>query len=650
MAPDTRPPRRSISTLALRALGVALLLQGCAGPLIAPADPEAETRALIAQLQGPDIDVQAADLWLNLAERSLPPKRQAYVLAAIQRLTQAKLADNAAQLIETTDLQGADADTAANFIERRVALRTAAGDLSGALAALQPLPPDASPDVRRRLNALRIELLEQDQQPLAAAYARIDHHRLLTAPEQRRDNNARIAAALNGLSVAQLDQRLAQTPDTAVRGWLALTRLGKTHALTPERLRTALAAWQAQFADHSAGGDWLNDWLTQQQQPIQGPRAVAVLLPLSGRLADIGATLRDGLMTAYFELPAADRPTLTFFDTEVAGGLNAYLNAYDQGAEAVIGPLRKTLVDEIAQSQGVLPIPVLALNRSASPARTDDLYQFGLAPEDDAVAVAQTAFAQGLRKALVIAPVGDWGDRVTDSFATAFTAAGGQVLAAERLSRDLSDLATPLQRLLKLDESHRRHRTLQAVTDTRLDFQARRRADADLIFLAAFPRQARLVKPLLRFYQAETLPVYATAHVYSGRPDPIQDQDLQGVIFSELPWLTQPQRFQTAQQQLLRAWPSGARQRSRFIALGFDALNILPYIRHLRDAPGHAISGATGDLFADASGVLHRRPDWARFNQGRAVALNRPPADAAPSSAPIAQQQPITTVVANPGG
>ena len=105
-----------------------------------------------------------------------------------------------------------------------------------------------------------------------------------------------------------------------------------------------------------------------------------------------------------------------------------------------------------------------------------------------------------------------------------------------------------------------------------------------------------------------------------------------------------------AQQQLLRAWPSGARQRSRFIALGFDALNILPYIRHLRDAPGHAIPGATGDLFADASGVLHRRPDWAQFNQGRAVALNRPPADAAPSNTPIAQQQPITTVVANPGG
>ena len=84
--------------------------------------------------------------------------------------------------------------------------------------------------------------------------------------------------------------------------------------------------------------------------------------------------------------------------------------------------------------------------------------------------------------------------------------------------------------------------------------------------------------------------------------------------------------------------------------LGFDVFNILFYICYLCDVLGYVIFGVIGDLFADASGGLHRRPDWAQFNQGRAVALNRPPADAAPSNTPIAQQQPITTVVANPGG
>lgn len=645
MAAATRYPIRSIYAPALCAL---LLLQGCAGPLLAPPDPETETRALIDRLQGPDIDAQAADLWLDLAERSLPPDRQRYVLAALERLTQADLDERAEQLIETTDLQGADADTAADFIERRVTLHAAAGDFGSALALLTTVPPGITDTRRERLSTLRIDLLEQDQQPLAAAYARIDHHPLLTTPEQRRHNNDRIFAALSQLSVAQLDQRLAHDPAAAIRGWLQLTRLGKANALHPERLIDALAAWQLSFTDHPATGDWLNDWLTQQQQPIRWPRTVAVLLPLSGRLANIGTTLRDGLMTAYFELPPADRPTLMFYDTEVEGGLRAYLNAYRQGAEAVIGPLRKPLVDEIAQSEG-LPIPALALNRSTRPAHSDRLYQFGLAPEDDAVAVAQTAFSQGRRRALVVAPAGDWGDRVTGSFTSAFTAAGGEVLAIERLSGALSDVTAPLQRLLKLDESHRRHHRLQTVVNARFGFQARRRADADMIFLAAFPRQARLVKPLLRFYQAENLPVYATAHVYSGHPDPIQDQDLQGIRFSELPWITRPQHFRTVHQQLLRAWPDGARQRNRFIALGFDALNILPYLDRLRDAAGDTLPGATGALSADASGILHRQPDWARFDQGRAVALNHRPGNDAPSNTQAAQR-PITTVVVNAGG
>ena len=120
------------------------------------------------------------------------------------------------------------------------------------------------------------------------------------------------------------------------------------------------------------------------------------------------------------------------------------------------------------------------------------------------------------------------------------------------------------------------------------------------------------------------------------------------IRFSELPWITRPQHFRTVHQQLLRAWPDGARQRNRFIALGFDALNILPYLDRLRDAAGDTLLGATGALSADASGILHRQPDWARFDQGRAVALNHRPGNDAPSNTQAAQR-PITTVVVNAG-
>ena len=118
--------------------------------------------------------------------------------------------------------------------------------------------------------------------------------------------------------------------------------------------------------------------------------------------------------------------------------------------------------------------------------------------------------------------------------------------------------------------------------------------------------------------------------------------------FSARTWITRPQHFQAVRQQLLRAWPDGARQRNRFIALGFDALNILPYLDRLRAAAGDTLPGATGALSADASGVLHRQPDWARFDQGHAVALRPQPGNDTASNAQAAQQ-PITTVVVNAG-
>ena len=64
-----------------------------------------------------------------------------------------------------------------------------------------------------------------------------------------------------------------------------------------------------------------------------------------------------------------------------------------------------------------LKVPVLALNtvitRHSPPAK---LYQFGLIPENEAIAVSKHAYSQGRRQALVFYANSEWGQRLAHAF------------------------------------------------------------------------------------------------------------------------------------------------------------------------------------------------------------------------------------------
>src|SRR5690606_17923298 len=96
--------------------------------------------------------------------------------------------------------------------------------------------------------------------------------------------------------------------------------------------------------------------------------------------------------------------------------LSAYQEALAAGSEFVVGPLTKESLLMLA-SLGDLPAPVLALNTLPGDEQPrPGLYQFALAPEDEAIAAADYAIAQGFSRALVMTPDGDWGERVAAAF------------------------------------------------------------------------------------------------------------------------------------------------------------------------------------------------------------------------------------------
>ena len=100
------------------------------------------------------------------------------------------------------------------------------------------------------------------------------------------------------------------------------------------------------------------------------------------------------------------------------------------------------------------------------------------------------------------------------------------------------------------------------------------------------------------------------------------ENDLEGVIFPDMPWVISPDAASTQLRNALsRHWPVRARGRGRLYAFGFDACRIVPLLKAGQFGSAHAIPGMTGLLSIDENGQVRRELDWAKVSGGRAVPL-----------------------------
>ena len=164
------------------------------------------------------------------------------------------------------------------------------------------------------------------------------------------------------------------------------------------------------------------------------------------------------------------------------------------------------------------------------------------------------------------------------------------------------------------DQSKQRDQRLRELLQHRLEFQERRRQDADAILLTALPDAARLIKPMLDYHFAADMPVYATSHLYPGHADATRDVDLNGISFCDLPWILEPPS--AAHLQLSSAGKETLSRFGRLYALGVDAINVYPWLEQLQNAPGSFLQGETGALSIDANRRVQRQLSCTRFIDG----------------------------------
>ncbi|MBE9568670.1 MAG: penicillin-binding protein activator, partial [Proteobacteria bacterium] len=267
--------------------------------------------------------------------------------------------------------------------------------------------------------------------------------------------------------------------------------------------------------------------------------------------------------------------------------------------------------------QRELDVPVLTLNYSENTFnRTDNLFQFGLSPEDEARQVAELAIKQNRKTAAVFYPDSEWGKRLNKAFSERYEFLGGKVLTVVDYATNTNDYRRPIRRLFNLDHSAIRSRKVADTISKKTQSEPYRRQDIDMIFLAATHRAARSIMPAFKFHRASGLPVYSTSHVYTGKLNRELDRDLNGLVFCDMPWILQ-NRSPLAS-AFNKNWPQ-QQQLTRLFALGIDAYHLIYNLDYLENHDYAFYAGQTGNIQLDENNRVTRQLLWARFEKGRAI-------------------------------
>jgi len=447
-----------------------------------------------------------------------------------------------------------------------------------------------------------------------SAHERIALTPYLQSEQEREDNNIAILEVLALLSTPVLDARRALQRYDIYSGWIELAVINRTIAQGTAEFAQALAGWQLQYPEHPANLLVTSGYFSVQGLVLGDVSHIAIFLPESGVYSAHAKVVKEGFMAAYYQHEQdAFRPEIIFYDTQTTSIVMLYHQAIAEGAQLVIGPLNKMLIQELAESSE-LSVPVVALNYVDGLVK-ENLYQFALSPIDEVRQVVNQAWYEGHKNAVILTSEGTEGERLDNYFQDAWAAIGGNVLAVQTYKPKNNDFSFPVRQLLNINESQYRYRELRKVIGS-IEYIPRRRHDIDVIFMTAKHNVARLINPQFYHNHAGKITVYGLSRVYAGHSNKAKDIDLENVRFCSIPWLfNQAYQGDLTMYTLQKTWQQFPDRFLSLIAFGIDAYEVVPYLNQMAGIP---FLGATGRLSLNKANRIVRQLVCAKFQKGEA--------------------------------
>jgi uncharacterized protein len=599
-------------------LGVLCGLTACTSVLAPGSGPASVDKAERLLKQGNP--AAAAQMYSDLASQNSLPESVDQHLAAARAWLAANRGDDAQRSLEAL---GTTLTPAQQFEKELVSAETAMvrGQYAPAWRQLSAVAEPRQAQDAARLFQLQQKVALRAGQPMDAVRAGMARERVASNDADRTRARRDLLTDLRGAIDNGLKLDLAAAREPIVRGWLEIAQIASAAGRSPLGASSAIDRWRGRYPAHPAAAIATAEIVTPGGRP-DAPRNVAVvssgpiglLLPLTGRAAVPAALVRDGFLAAIERLPEASRPAVKIYDTGALSITAAIAQAQADGTGFMVGPLTREEVQAAAE-QRPSSLPFLLLNSLPSSGYSGaPLYQYALAPEDEARQIARHIFASGQRNAIVLAPAGDWGNRVAAAFSDELTVAGGRVIAQGNYDLARNDIVPAVTRTLGIDAGKARHRRMQQIVGSELKFEPQPLPDTGAIFAAGYQSLAlRQVNPQLRFFNAQNLPVYITQEGID--TDTAANRDLEGMRFVDMPWALETTGtvadIRDATESL---WKERGPRQSRYFAFGYDAATLAVALR--RGANAWPIDGLTGRLTLTAEGRIERSLQWARMREG----------------------------------
>ncbi|MGO2012681.1 MAG: penicillin-binding protein activator [Pseudoalteromonas sp.] len=407
------------------------------------------------------------------------------------------------------------------------------------------------------------------------------------------------------------------------QGWVNLALYNQVYLGEPVELHQAMNNWQRRYPGHPAAAV-LPKKVTElmQVKPLNIDRIV-VLLPQTGANTRLGDALKAGVLAA---LDNQDINETIFIDETLSSDEIA-LALSEHKPDFVVGPLLKNNIEKLAAAKTLQNIPTLHLNNSDGERASLQHYYFALSPEHEVQQALEHFLAIGYQKPMLLAPNTAAGQRLVDYFDLQWHRYS-ETKAEVGLYNDRQDMPKTIVDLLEVDSSKQRIDVVKSLFKPEVESETRSRGDIDVIYILGDAIETRLIKPYLDVNVStfsERIPLYASSKSHSKQIDKTDKGDLEGLYFTELPWMLDEQlnNNHTLRHQYESLWPDQADIIQRLFAMAYDSISMLSDITQLSMISGKQYSGLTGQLSIASDGQVTRQLNWAQYKnkQIKAVSL-----------------------------
>ncbi|MBZ9611380.1 penicillin-binding protein activator [Rheinheimera maricola] len=422
------------------------------------------------------------------------------------------------------------------------------------------------------------------------------------------------------LSDSQLDS-LKVEAELHRSAWLNLAQLSRRYIGQPEQLQQAFSGWQQRY-NAVATLQNLPDSVRQLFSliPYQ-PQKIAILLPMQGRFRQHAQAIQYGILAA----AGSGSSELVFIDSEQSTTeLHTQVSAAQ--AEFVIGPLLKEQVDSVSRSEN-WTWPTLFLNTiDSGHTPAPEQFYFALSMEDEASQMAQLFQQKNYLHPVVISATNTTALRMQQHFVSRWQQLGHQAPLSLQFDNK-EQLEALIGNLLETDTSEERVKLISNLLPQKLEAEPHSRLDIDAIYLLADPVQTRLFKPFIDVSVSPTaprLPIYASSRSHSTSLSSTDLRDLNGLTFTEMPWMLDEQSNMALRQQYQQLFSDQDETLQRLFAMGYDAVKLVGSLRQQQQLPSAVFPGLTGQLSLNQNGSIVRRLSWASYRNNRLSAIQEP--------------------------